>query len=231
MARMHVPGVSHSRKNIFDRELTEAHSALEKGDIGYFTRRLHHREYWRLFHAFQKDAVCLDIETMGGPAGDGEVTIVGMYGRDQMHALIKDINLDLRTLKEILSQYKLIITYYGHVFDMPFLHRSISGLKIDMPNYDLCFASHRLNIKGGLKKIEAYFGIRRDDSIAGMDGYNAVMLWGKYMQGDKEALNILLKYNEADTRNLYQLAEVLYVMLSREYGPENIGRIDYARSF
>ncbi len=42
------------------------------------------------------------------------------------------------------------------------------------------------------------------------------------MEGDEEALKILLNYNEADTKNLYQLAEVLYMMLSREYGPENI---------
>ncbi len=73
LIRMHIPGVSRSRKNILDRELTRALHALEKEDIGYFTGRLHHSEYWRLFDAFHKDAVCLDIETMGGPAGDGEV--------------------------------------------------------------------------------------------------------------------------------------------------------------
>lgn len=52
-----------------------------------------------------------------------------------------------------------------------------------------------------------------------MDGHDAVMLRRKYMGGDEEALKILLKYNEADTKNLYQLAEVLYMMLSKEYGP------------
>jgi len=224
LTRIHIPGVSQSRKNIFDREITKALHAQEKGDIDYFTGRLHHSEYWRLFDAFHKDAICLDIETMGGPSGDGEVTIVGMYGRDQMHTLIKDINLDSGTLKDILFQYKLIITYYGRVFDIPFLHKSISGLKVDMPNYDLCFAARRLNIKGGLKKVEAYFGMRREDSITGMNGYDAVKLWGKYIEGDEDALKILLKYNEADTKNLYQLAEVLSMMLSREYGPENINR-------
>src|SRR3990172_4752727 len=118
LTRIHIHGVSQSRKNILDREITKALHAQEKGDIDYFTGRLHHSEYWRLFDAFHKDAICLAIETRGGPAGCGEGTIVGMYGRDQMHTLIKDINLDSGTLKDILFQYKLIITYYGRVFDI-----------------------------------------------------------------------------------------------------------------
>lgn len=231
LTRIHIPGVSRYRKNMLDRELTRALHALDVGDIDYFTGRLHHSEYWRLFDAFRKDAVCLDIETSGGPAGDGEVTIVGMYGRDQIHTLIKGISLGPRTLIDVLSRYKLIITYYGRVFDMPFLHKSISGLNINMPNYDLCFASHRLNIKGGLKKLESYFGINRDETIIGMDGHDAVMLWEKYMEGDREALELLLKYNEADTKNLYQLAEILYGMLCMAYGPFVVKNATQDRGF
>lgn len=219
---MHIPGISPQRKSVLDTELTRALCAFEKGDIDYFAERLHHTEYWRLFDAFRKDALCLDIETTGGPAGEGEVTLVGMYGRDRIHVLIQGRNLDSVVLKDTLSQFKLIITYYGRVFDIPFLHHSLPGLQIRMPNYDLCFASHRLGIKGGLKRLEAHFGIRRGDAIVGMDGHDAVMLWRRYLKGDEKALELLVEYNEADTRNLYLLAEILYNLLSQEHRPGTI---------
>ena len=221
----YISGISKDRKYTFDREIAKALYALDKGDIDYFTFRLPHTEYWRLFNAFRKDAVCLDIETMGGQAAEGEVTLIGMYGSGEMYTLIKDVNLDSRALSDILSQYKLIITYYGCTFDIPFLHKAIPGININMPNYDLCFASHRLGIKGGLKKLEACFGIRRSDLIAGMNGYDAVKLWRRYMAGNKRALELLIQYNEADTKNLYLLAEILYNRLCKEFGPE-IGKFE-----
>ncbi|MDD5434198.1 MAG: ribonuclease H-like domain-containing protein, partial [Nitrospira sp.] len=137
----------------------------------------------------------------------------------KMNSLIKDINLTPQTLKDILSPYKLIITYYGRVFDVPFLNKSISGLNISMPNYDLCFASHKLGIKGGFKKLETHFGINRDEGIKGMDGYDAVKLWRRYRRGDTGALELLVKYNEADTKNLYAIAKTLYEMSIKRYGP------------
>lgn len=222
LTKAHIPGISSQRKGVLDRELTRALSALEKGDIDYFAGRLHHTEYWRLFDAFRPDTLCLDIETTGGPAGEGEVTLVGMYGRDQMHILIQGRNLDAAVLKDTLSRFKLMITYYGRVFDIPFLHHSIPGLQIRIPNYDLCFASHRLGIKGGLKKLEAHFGIRRSGGIEKMDGHDAVLLWKRYLEGDEKALELLVEYNEADTRNLYLLAGILYGMLCKEHGPGTI---------
>lgn len=222
--RIHISGISKDRKTIFDKEITRALYALDKYDIDYFALRLHHTEYWRLFNAFQKDTVCLDIETTGGQAGEGKITMVGMYGRGEMHTLIKGINLDSKGLTDILSQYKLIITYFGCTFDIPFIQKSIPGININMPNYDLCFASHRLGIKGGLKKLETYFGIRRNDDITGMDGYDAVKLWRRYLAGNEHALELLVKYNEADTKNLYRLAEILYGMLCKEFGPQPVLR-------
>lgn len=222
LEKAHIPGISAHRKCILDRELTRALSALEKGDIEYFAGRLHHTEYWRLFEAFRNDTLCLDIETTGGSAGEGQVTMVGMYGRGQMHTLVKGRNLKTGTLIDTISQYKLIITYHGRAFDIPFLHQSMPGICISMPNYDLCPASHRLGIKGGLKKLEAYFGIRRWEAIEKMNGYDAVPLWNRYMEGDDMALELLTRYNEADTKNLYLLGDILYGMLKNEHGPRHL---------
>lgn len=215
----HIRGLSEDRKDQLDRGLTDGLYALERQDIDFFARRMNPSEHWRLFDYFRKDAVCLDIETTGGPPMEDSVTVVGLYGNDKMNTLIKDINLTPETLKDILSCYKLIITYYGKVFDVPFLNKSIYGLNITMPNYDLCFASHKLGIKGGFKKLETHFGIYRDDGIKGMDGYDAVKLWRRYQRGETNALELLVRYNEADTKNLYTIAETLYEMSIKQYGP------------
>jgi uncharacterized protein YprB with RNaseH-like and TPR domain len=50
-------------------------------------------------------------------------------------------------------------------------------------------------------------GISRDTDIEGMDGFEAVMLWERYRQGSREALDLLLQYNKADIVNLKELME------------------------
>jgi len=64
----------------------------------------------------------------------------------------------------------------------------------------------QLGYKGGLKKIEHCLGLSRMEEVAGMQGSEAVTLWHKYKQGDKQALNKLINYNIEDIVNL----EVLF---------------------
>ena len=132
--------------------MTDALAALNSADSGYFGSRLSHAEHWRLFDEFHKDAVCLDIETTGTFPGENAVTVVGLYDIHGMKTFISGINLDKWMLIETLSQYKLLITFAGRNFDIPFLEKSMPGFKIKIPHYDLCIAGHRLGIKGGLKR-------------------------------------------------------------------------------
>ncbi len=217
LVKEHIRGFSDDRKKILDIHVTEALSALRNTDSGYFVSRLQHSEHWRLFAEFHKNAVCLDIETTGTYPGGNAVTVVGLYDCHGMTTFIQGINLDKCMLIETLSRYKLLITFAGRNFDIPFLEKSIPGFKLKIPHYDLCIAGHRLGIKGGLKKVEAYLGLRRDAEITGMSGYDAVLLWNRYKRGDKRSLDLLIKYNEADTRNLYVLAETFYKMLCNKY--------------
>ena len=209
----YIRGISPVRKYMFDTCVSGAISALNNSDSGYFESRLHHTEHWRLFNEFRKDSVCLDIETTGTFPGDNAVTIVGLYDFHGMKTFIQGINLDQRILTEVLSQYKLLITFAGHSFDVPFLKKCFPGFSINLPHFDLCPAGHRLGLKGGLKKVEAYLGIGRDDDVTGMSGYDAVILWNRYIRGDSRALDLLVRYNEADTKNLFNLAEIFYERL------------------
>jgi hypothetical protein len=77
---------------------------------------------------------------------------------------------------------------------------------------DLRFLMTRLGFKGGLKRIEPHFGIRRPKAVNGMDGYMAVLLWQRHQRGDKGALDLLLSYNREDVVNLEVLMDAAFRM-------------------
>ena len=79
---------------------------------------------------------------------------------------------------------------------------------------DLCFASRKIGLRGGLKSIEREIGLARDEDIAGVDGFEAVRLWRRWeRRGDKDAFARLLDYNRADVVNLETLADIVYKRL------------------
>lgn len=64
-----------------------------------------------------------------------------------------------------------------------------------------------------MKGVERTLGISRDRSVVEVDGFEAVRLWRRYQKGSSAALKKLLTYNEADTRNLAQMASAIYERL------------------
>ncbi|MFC1549413.1 ribonuclease H-like domain-containing protein [Nitrospirota bacterium] len=213
-----IPG---RRKTLYDENLGEAIERLEARDSSFFGRMMKSTDQWRLFEEFGDDAVCLDIETNGLPATEGGYpTVVGLYGSDGFKAFVRGRDLNSRVIMESLSKYKYLITFYGSVFDIPFLSRSLSGFEVDMPHLDLCFASRSLGYKGGLKKLETTLGIGRSGETTGLDGYDAVLLWKRAQRGDSRALELLVQYNMEDTANLMSIARILYPKLKASTGIE-----------
>jgi len=213
--------ISGRRKSLYDHVLTEAAERLEARDSAFFARRMKSSDQWRLFREFGDEAVCLDIETNGLPAAEGGVpTVVGLYGADGFTALVKGEGLSTEALTDRLSRYKYLITFYGSVFDIPFLRSTLPGFDVKLPHLDLCFTSRALGYKGGLKKLEATLGIGRAEETIGLDGYTAVLLWRKAEKGDRRALDLLIKYNMEDTVNLMSIAGILYPRLKASTGIE-----------
>lgn len=216
-----IDGISPERKRIYDNQLMQSSLELDVGNAEYFARIMKRREHWRLFDVFKEGAVCLDIETNGfQPGQGGYVTVVGLYDGYDWRCLVRGENLTVENLNRELSGYKCLITFYGTVFDVPFLLRTFPGVVFDIPHFDLCFAARRLKIDGGLKKLETIFGIERDNSVKGMDGYAAVKLWEQARRGSSEARELLLTYNREDTMNLLRLADILYERLKISTGIE-----------
>jgi uncharacterized protein YprB with RNaseH-like and TPR domain len=95
-------------------------------------------------------------------------------------------------------------------------------VRFDLPHFDVCFAARRLGLRGGLKHIERELEILRDSDIAPLDGWEAVRLWHRWRAGDSGALELLRRYNMADTQNLEALSELLYPRLMACYGPPDL---------
>jgi len=216
-----LPGISTERKTLYDSMLRRDDLELAARNAGYFSSRMKRREHWRLFEAFKEGAVCLDIETNGfQPHYGGVVTVVGLYDGFEYKALVRGDNLTAENLNRELSQYKCLITFYGASFDVPFILRSFSEVRFNIPHFDLCFAAKRLGLTGGLKKLEQSLGIIREDAVRGLDGYDAVKLWEAFRGGSAEALDLLITYNREDTVNLQRIAEIFYAGLRQSTGIE-----------
>ena len=212
-----VPGLSERLYRSVGERVRECSRALDEGDAAFFASALPRAEHWMLFEAFGDSARCLDIETTGLSPRHHDVTMVGIYDGVRYTALIRDQGLSTQAIQDALGGCKLLITYYGAAFDVPFLLANFPGLRCDMPHFDLCFAGRRVGLRGGLKGVERTLGIARDDSIVEVDGFEAVRLWRAYQRGSSAALEKLIDYNEADTRNLAHIAPIIYERLCQKH--------------
>lgn len=220
LSRPQVPHISPFRKPLLDAELERWLRALREKDAVFFFRHLPQREHWRLFPLFREEALFFDIETTGLSPYYSVVTVVGLFDGRRYVALVRDIDLNPEVLYEYFERARLLVSFFGTRFDIPFLRRHFPALPVEKPHFDLCLAGRRVGLKGGLKRIEKALGISRDPEIEDMDGHDAVALWLSYeRKGDKGALDLLLRYNEADVTNLLPLAEEVYRRLRERFGP------------
>ena len=198
--------------------LSEFLGNLAMGNSSFFSSNIKRNEHWRLFDTMRGNSVCLDIETNGyNPGAGGYVTMVGLYNGFDYRCLIKGKDLTAENLAREISGYKYLITFFGSAFDMPFIKNTL-GVEFDTPHFDLCFGAKKVGLKGGLKKIEKHLGIDRPDGVAGMDGYDAVLLWGEARRGNQKALELLVTYNREDTVNLLHIADKVYQALRESTG-------------
>jgi uncharacterized protein YprB with RNaseH-like and TPR domain len=225
LAVRRLRGLSPERLDWLKEELAGSLDHLE--DAAYFAARLQAGEHWRLFRHFRPKAAYLDIETTGSLWPGLLVTVVGLYDGRQMHQFVQGYNL--QKFPRMLEEFDLLVTFNGTQFDLPVLKAYFPELRLPPAHVDLRFLLARLGFKGGLKKIEPRFGIRRPDEVNGMDGYMAVLLWERYQRGDRGALEVLLTYNREDVVNLETLMEAAYGMSRERLWPGQPGERDYPR--
>ena len=140
---------------------------------------------------------------------EDDVTVVGLFDGKNTKTMVRGINLNYRALKEELSKYKIVVTFNGATFDLPFLAKRYPRLLPNIPHIDLRTVTGRLGYSGGLKLIEKEMGISRRELVGRIHGGDAVTLWRMYYgSGDDHYLKLLIEYNEEDVINLKKIADV-----------------------
>ncbi|HHF98825.1 MAG TPA: exonuclease [Candidatus Aerophobetes bacterium] len=202
--KIKLPRKMHLTLSLFIRFSLEA---LLRGNIYFFKKLLPEKELWRVYSEFKKRTAFLDIETTGLGRGNDYITVVGLFDGEKVQFFIQGKNM--QDFARAIKKYSVIVTYNGNQFDLPFLEATF-GLEFPQVHIDLRCLLKRLGYYGGLKKIEKALGIKRCKKVQNLTGYDAVKLWNRYMDGDPDALELLLAYNREDVVNLKYLMEFAY---------------------
>ena len=206
-----VPGPAPAER--VESFVATARERLDDADADFFGEALPAGCQWRLYENFREEACFLDIETTGLDRHRNDVTVVSCHQNGTTETFVRGRDLTGDRLARRLADASLLVTFNGRRFDVPFLEDSF-GLDVDLPHVDLMYPCRRLDLTGGLKKIESEVGIGRDRPD--LSGRDAVRLWHEYERGDDRALETLVSYNRDDTANLQQLLEVVSDRLHRE---------------
>jgi uncharacterized protein YprB with RNaseH-like and TPR domain len=153
----------------------------------------------------EPDEIFLDVET----DWFRRLTVVGF--RSRTTGLIQVVGEDIRPehIRSLLPRAGVLYTYNGHCFDLPVIRDQLGlNLRTDYTSLDLRWICQRHGLLGGQKAIEERIGFAR--SLPGLDGRDAITLWSRHMEGDSQALEVLLRYNAEDLDGLAAIRDHLH---------------------
>jgi uncharacterized protein YprB with RNaseH-like and TPR domain len=152
----------------------------------------------------EPEEIYLDIET----DWYRRLTVVGFFARSTGVVQIIGRDITAERVTGLLPAVGTLYTFNGHSFDLPCI-RTQPGLDLRTAynSVDLRFVCARRGLKGGQKAVEKRLGVRRD--LPDLDGRDAVRLWSRFQQGDREALGVLLHYNREDLQGLVAIRQLV----------------------
>jgi uncharacterized protein YprB with RNaseH-like and TPR domain/predicted nuclease with RNAse H fold len=204
-------GISTNAAWRVEKWIRRSEMALGEKDALFFSTRLPQRDLWRLYPEFRDLTAFLDIETTGLSFCYDDITVIGLYDGERVKVFIQGQNLG--DFESEIKKYSVIVTYNGTLFDLRFIRDKLGQQFIPPVHIDLRFLLRRLGYTGGLKSVEKKMSICREEGIAELSGFDATVLWNRYIRGDDCALESLVKYNVADTVNLKIMLEFAYEQL------------------
>ena len=191
-----------------DEYIPASREAIRQRNAVFFERLSALGETWRVFPEFADQCVYLDIETTGLSTVFDRITVVGLYDGRKYKVFVDGENLD--ELPHNLKQHSVVVTFNGAIFDLRFLKLRFPDLVLPPIHIDLRWVARKLGFKGGLKSVEAEFGLTRAEGVKDISGYDATVLWAKHLRGEKGALEQLIQYNTEDVVHLKAIMEIAY---------------------
>ena len=201
--------ISTGRRYFLEKGIEKSRQHLENNNPSYFSKLLLSNQSWRLFPEFRESTVYLDIETTGLDRYFNDITTIALYDGHEIKTYVHGQNLD--DFIEDIQKYKVIVSYNGKSFDIPFIENYFN-IRLDHAQIDLRYVLYSLGLKGGLKSCERQLDMNRGD-LSDIDGFFAVLLWDEFIKTkNQQTLDTLLAYNVQDTVNLENLMVTAYNM-------------------
>jgi predicted nuclease with RNAse H fold/dephospho-CoA kinase len=171
----------------------------------------------------------LDIETTGLSRYYDEITVIGwLYDGCYQACIAGD---DPAPLMAALTESRVLVTFNGTQFDLPFLRKAFPGISLPSLHADLRYLGRRAGLTGGQKAIEKLLNLTHRGQIQEVNGFEAVLLWHRYLRGDPASLRRLIEYNRCDVLGMcYVLDSVLTRLVIDPdfwFQPPRFGRLDY----
>lgn len=152
-----------------------------------------------------RPSLYLDIES-----DRGRITVLGLLSTETgMHQWV-GWDVKAEPFRSALPRGGRLFTFNGNGFDIPWTVRA-TGVDLwrRFECVDLLPICRRLGMRGGQKGVERRVGFTRFADVAGLHGRHAVLLWRKFLAGDRNALGLLLRYNRVDLYGMRAIHEHL----------------------
>jgi len=191
------------------KEIEESLFEYENRNISYLLKRFPQKEVWRVLAEFMPEATFFDIETTGLSFYESHITVISAFFKGEIYVYQHDNNL--ADFLDLVERSTLLVTFNGKSFDVPFVERTFNLPSLDVPHIDLRWVLYHFGYSGGLKKIEKNLGLFRPEGIKDIDGFEAVDLYYRGVNGEKDAFNQLMRYCNADVIATKMVAEQILI--------------------
>jgi uncharacterized protein YprB with RNaseH-like and TPR domain len=173
-----------------------------------------------------ENKIFLDIETNDLKADIGQLTAIGIIKNGNVEIKFvgkpEDEKETLNWFRDKLKDCKLIITWNGDKFDIPFLLTRALILGVDLSeltkikSLDLCkFCKEKFSFaKYSLAEVSYSLGIKKKDEISWK---NISSLYLEALRGSENAKREIIKHCESDLLTLKEIFEKLKSYIPNNY--------------
>ena len=188
--------------------------ALETGNFEFFLHKYPEHLLWRFYPNLIDKILYIDVEMTGLSLETDNITTIATFDGQNIQYYVKDRNL--ADFPKLLENFPAICTFDGGKVDLPFIEKEFN-INLSHIHFDLFLISRWLHLSGGLKQLEKRLNLNRE-SLEGLDGIGAIILWEKFLDTKNEDyLTTLLSYNIEDIIHLPEMLFQFYELVRTQF--------------
>lgn len=194
-------------------------------------------EYLRLC-TLAEDVLFFDIETTGFKASASHLYMIGCAFQDKagawkirqyMSVRPEEEAKLLRSFRELLSHFSVLVHFNGNRFDIPYMKEKYEQYGLPSPFDTIASVDIYQDVRGlrkflnlshmNQKFLEVFLGRQREDEY---DGGRLIAVYRKFcLTGDDGLLHLLLLHNREDVAGMFLLIRMYaYTDFFRSLGPD-----------